>query len=610
MIIGKHNGGGNMPKSIVDIRNMGDALRNTGYKNIESAVSEIVDNSVEAEAENIFIIIRERLNTVSGRQQVSEIGFLDNGYGMDEEILSSCLGIGATTRKTRKGMGRFGVGLPQASLYACPEIEVYSWQNGIENCKMVYLDINKIKDGSQTEIADPQLQQLPASYQQFVRYKTITENYDFVQNGTLVIWKNCDRIQPKTRGPLVDRLEFALGQKFRYFINKEKCNMKIICENNQEMAMDIYPNDPLFLMENNYVLGNPQEPAKAYIKKLDSDLEPFFEPYTVDGKGDGSVDIPVKYYDKEGEISEASVKVRFSIVKDKFYDETAFKAGTKPGSYQFGKKYAKRMEGISVIRADREIDFRKFDFYENTNEPQHRWWGCEIIFDPILDEAFGVANNKQYVELKSIEQEDIDYEEEVQPLWLQLYSTVAKTIRSMYAKNEETRKKTRTIEGTQTATVDIINDVEENEDEDTTSTTKEIKENTPEEKLIDEGKKVLVEQGFEEPTDDEAKRYISNSVNFKYMDCGKFGPAFDYSFKLSCIIITINTSHDFYKVFLSKLYENDNDAKTTFELFLASFVKAVDVTDTYQRNENDRLVATWQERLKKYITQQLNPKKN
>ena len=39
-----------MGKSIVDIQNMGDALRNTGYKNIECAVAEIVDYSVEANA--------------------------------------------------------------------------------------------------------------------------------------------------------------------------------------------------------------------------------------------------------------------------------------------------------------------------------------------------------------------------------------------------------------------------------------------------------------------------------------------------------------------------------------------------------------------------------
>ena len=57
-----------MGKSIVDIQNMGDALRNTGYKNIESAVAEIVDNSVEANAKDVFVIMSEDINPVSGRK--------------------------------------------------------------------------------------------------------------------------------------------------------------------------------------------------------------------------------------------------------------------------------------------------------------------------------------------------------------------------------------------------------------------------------------------------------------------------------------------------------------------------------------------------------------
>lgn len=97
-----------------------------------------------------------------------EIGFLDNGEGMSIDVLGSCLGIGASTRQARKGMGRFGVGLPQASLYACPEIEVYSWQDGIENAYKVYLDIKKIKDGIQTEIEDPVRENIPTPYDYFL----------------------------------------------------------------------------------------------------------------------------------------------------------------------------------------------------------------------------------------------------------------------------------------------------------------------------------------------------------------------------------------------------------------------------------------------------------
>ena len=37
-----------MAHEIVVVQQMGDALRNTGYKSIESAISEIIDNSIEA----------------------------------------------------------------------------------------------------------------------------------------------------------------------------------------------------------------------------------------------------------------------------------------------------------------------------------------------------------------------------------------------------------------------------------------------------------------------------------------------------------------------------------------------------------------------------------
>lgn len=596
-----------MPKSIVDIKNMGDALRNTGYKNIESAVSEIIDNSIEANAKNVFLILSESINPTSGRKVVSEIGFLDNGDGMSTEVLGGCLGIGATTRQARHGMGRFGVGLPQASLYACPTVIVYSWQNGIKNCQKVYLDINKVKQGIQTEIADPVREQLPDKYIPYVSYITLTERYDFTKSGTLVIWKDCDRISPKTRGPLTDRLEFALGQKFRYFIHKNISKIKIICDENQEAAIDVLPNDPLFLMEDNRVLCRADEPQKIYKPGETENLEPVFEPYTAGGRGNsnGEVDIPVKYINKEGKVANSTVKARFSIVKPKFYDETAFPTGN-PGSYAFGK-YAKKMEGISVVRANREIDFRQFDFYSTVNEPQHRWWGCEIIFDPILDEAFGVANNKQYVELKKIEEDDIDWDEEVQPMWIQLTEVISNTIKEMYASNEKTRKNTRNIEATNTPTTNIINTVESEPDDDEDENTPDPMEGVTPEEVIEKGKEELENLGIEAPTDEEATKFFDNSVVFEYADQGERSPAFDYKFVLTTTIITINTTHEFYRSFLSKVYDNQ-DAKTTFELFLASLVQAIRKSNIYQKVQNDKLVTMWFNKLNNYISEQLNPR--
>lgn len=597
-----------MPNSIVDIKNMGDAFRNTGYKNIESAASEIVDNSVEANAKNVFMIISESINPLSGRKVVTEIGFLDNGEGMDTNILGKCLGIGVTTRQARKGMGRFGVGLPQASLHACPNVEVYSWQNGIENCYKVFLDIDKVKEGIQTEIDDPVLTVLPDKYSKYINYTTLTGSYDFSQSGTLVIWKNCDRVTPRTRGPLTEHLEFALGRKFRHFINKDICSIKIVCDENQENAIDVLPNDPLFLMEKNYAMCRKSEVKAVYKYGQKSDLEPVFELYTADGVGNGEIDIPVKYLDKQGKVANSTVKARFSIVKPCFYDETAFSGGSNPGSYAFGK-HASKLVGVSIIRANREIDFGEFDFYDDINEPQHRWWGCEIIFTPELDEAFGVANNKQYVDLKKVVETDIDYEEEVQPMWNQLEEYIAPTIDAMYKKNQETRKNTRCADDLTSSSTNIINTVEIEDDfeEDDVDTMENPLENVTEEEKIQIGKEELENLGCENVTDEQASKFFDNKVVFEYADKGERAPAFDYKAVLTTTIITINTSHKFYTAFLSKIY-NSSDAKTTFELFLASFFQSVRRTNTYQDQQNDKLITMWYNKLNNYITEQLNPR--
>lgn len=597
-----------MGSSIVDIQNMGDALRNTGYKNIESAVAEIIDNSVEANAKDIFVILREGI-AKSGRKVVTEIGFLDNGDGMDEKILGNCLGIGASTRKARRGMGRFGVGLPQASLYACPNVEVYSWQDGVENAKRVYLDINKVKEGEQKEIEDPIKTTIPEPYNSYVKYQTLFETYDFTKSGTLVIWKQCDRINPKTRGPLTERLEFSLGQKFRYFIHDGVSKIKIICDENLEAAVDIAPNDPLFLMEDNCVLCDPAEPKKVFKPGQNKNAESPFELYTAKGTGTGEVNVPIKYYNKNGEIETGSVMLRFSIVKDKFYDETAFPKGSNPGNYALGK-HAAKMEGISVVRARREIDFRRFDFYNVINEPQHRWWGCEIVFDPVLDEVFGVANNKQYVELKKVDAEDLDPEErDIRPIWDQLAETIIPTIKAMYAQNEETRSNTRTFDNTQSPSTDIINTVENDPATSDYDDSSEETETPSAEEVAETGKEELKELGYEDPTDEQAARFINNSVNFVYADKGERSPAFDYKPVLTTTVITINTSHKFYTSFLSKIYTNP-EVQTTFELFLASLIQSVRKTDSYQSVENDRLLTAWYNRLNNYISEQLNPRNN
>lgn len=247
-----------MGMDIINLTQYADSLRSTGYKNIESAISEIIDNSVEAKAKNIFIIIKETLDEVEGKNKVTEIAFLDNGNGMDKDLVQGCLRIGYGTRTKREGIGRFGVGLPQASMHVCPLVEVYSWQD-YEKPYKSYLNINKIKSGEQTSIEEPIQQDIPEDYKKYLSYEINNSDISFKRNGTLIVWKNCDNVTPRKVATLTERLVFELGKKFRHIIKSDKCSLYIIDTKNDANPRRIKPNDPLLLMEDNYILGNSSE---------------------------------------------------------------------------------------------------------------------------------------------------------------------------------------------------------------------------------------------------------------------------------------------------------------------------------------------------------------
>ena len=591
---------------IINESMMADALRNTGYKNIESAMSEIIDNSIQWESKDIFVIVKETLNSVTGKKNVSEIAFLDNGTGMSDNILSDCLTMGYTTNRNRKGMGRFGVGLPQASMHACPKVEVYSWtkeNHGIEQCKKVYLDIELVKSGDLTEIDSPIREDIPLEYNKYIHYKYEKfgkeKEADFSQKGTLVIWKNCDRVVPKMAAKLFDKIELELGRRFRYFINDGRCNIRLISSNEER---DIMPNDPLFLMENNIVLGNAERPGDIRKRDHIDFNEPLFEPYSNENCPDGVIKLPVKYYDPiTGEIKDGIVTLKFSKIKNKFYDRDAIVGSKLPGSTDMGK-FVKDLEGISVVRADREIDFGRFDFYEITNSPTHRWWGCEINFNPELDEAFGVSNNKQYVELRAVDASSYE-DDEVQPMWLQLSRIIKPTIDAMFNKNKEDREGTKKGMPTSSAT-EIINDAEEKREDKDFGKTANIKESKTEEEILEEARKDLINNGNENPTEEDVIEYMRNRVPIFYKNLSQYGPLFDFSFELGMAKIEVNMQNIFYVTVLESLF-NDVDFKTAFELLFASFVKAIDVTEEIQKNAYDKLIEKWNQRLKEYLIKRI-----
>lgn len=591
-----------MGQSIVQIKQMGDALRSSGYKSIDSAVAELIDNSIEAGAHDVFVIMKERIDPVTRRNAVYEFGILDNGSGMDISKLACCLGIGYTTKSDRRGMGRFGVGLPQASLHVTPSVEVYSWTEDDgpidedEPVRQVWLDINKVKTGEQEEINDPELQEIPAQFRRFLHYRTLEREFDFTEHGTLVYWKNCDNVKPKTMSALNDKLEFALGRKFRHLIADGTHNIRLITIGHEDQAIDVLPNDPLFLMKPNYVLGNPDDPANISPRKNIHCTEPIFAPY-----GD-EVRIPIPYTDKQtGESKISDIIIHFSKVRNEFYDQTAISSGD-PGNKPIGK-YTKKLEGISIVRSGREIDFGVFDFYDKTNHPYHRWWGCEICFEPVLDELFGVANNKQQVELRndSETEKNLDIDSDL-PLWIRLSRIISPTIKKMVADNKVLRKSSRsgkTEDVTDTPVNNVVSGVEQNEDNEGSVST-QTAETTDTKTRESEAEQYLIDHGVNSPTRDQIKALLAKELILEYRNIGRTNSFIDTDFSLGNVHVTINTEHIFYNEFISKMPE---DSKLAFELFIASLAKAIDLTNVNNSDQNDELMENWDNRLKKYFRQ-------
>ena len=125
------------------------ATRDSGYKTLGSALAELVDNAFEARATRVEI----RLDRVAEAASADVVVIVsDNGRGMDASSLRHSLQFGWSSRfNKRDGQGRYGMGLPNASLSHARRVEVYSCRKG-ESVHASYLDVDEIVVGKGTGI--------------------------------------------------------------------------------------------------------------------------------------------------------------------------------------------------------------------------------------------------------------------------------------------------------------------------------------------------------------------------------------------------------------------------------------------------------------------------
>lgn len=175
------------------------SMRDNGYKNAAYALAELMDNSIQADATQIELLIGEKF-TYGDRQlsSLDTIAVLDNGMGMAADVLQIALQFGNGThleRRKQNGIGKFGMGLPAASISQCRRVEVYSWQGGIDSSFYTYIDIDEIVSKDMQAIPRPERKQVPISWRQIGKH--------FGESGTLVIWSKIDRCHWKKGNTII-----------------------------------------------------------------------------------------------------------------------------------------------------------------------------------------------------------------------------------------------------------------------------------------------------------------------------------------------------------------------------------------------------------------------
>ena len=168
---------------------VGDAFvrgtRDIGYKSTSFAMAELIDNSIQAGATWIDVVFGFN----QGSLKPAKIAVIDNGWGMIAPMVRASLVWGAGTRYSdRQGFGKYGYGLPSASVSQCLRVEVYSKVDG-EPWAKSYLDVEEISQGKWTEmhrINTPKeiLQDPPA----FVIDHLKGQKRWPLTSGTVVVW--------------------------------------------------------------------------------------------------------------------------------------------------------------------------------------------------------------------------------------------------------------------------------------------------------------------------------------------------------------------------------------------------------------------------------------
>jgi hypothetical protein len=490
-----------------------ESLRNSDFDTL-SAVGEVIDNSIEANAKNIRIWLD--LQQKGKKTDITEMAFGDDGDGMDVDTLHRCLQLGFSTNyNDRKGIGRFGVGMTLGAITQCKRIEVFSKPKGGE-WHFTYLDLDEMKKDPNPIIPTP------------IRTEIAKKYHDLIdEHGTLVIWKKLDRAETS-----LPELNYWIGRTYRKFIGEEIIKDDKIVPNPNVRKIFINGDvvdsiDPLYVTKNRTTVEDRAELDKPIV--LRQDIHP--------------VDAPEKYH------GASEIIIRMSLLPQKWRQKEG-----DGGSAENKKRYVTENEGISILRNDREVFYGHIPYYKLSDKKSgngfinlDRFWGCEISFNAELDHWFSVKNIKVGAKPLPALREEIEnaindtiyeYRKEIRRAWAEYKTNQLMATGGAVANTDEAED----ILKKNTPSVKIDPQEKEN------AITELLKNAGEEREVILTLKQKMAEQPFTFRKSDKIDRR---------------GPFIDIASRAGTTLITLNMNHPFFQKFFEIINKIESNVKET-----------------------------------------------
>lgn len=244
---------------VPDASNLIESQRSVGYT-FETAIADIVDNSVSANATRIDINFNNQQKYVS---------ILDNGYGMSKIELLQAMKYGSRSiydLRTQDDLGRFGLGLKMASFSQCRKLTVVSIKDGEYSGAVWDLDVVKKKNAWIVQILNDEE----------IRNTHRFSELGILSSGTLVIWEKFDKLEQYADFKFnfdesLEKTENHLSLVFHRFLQENQIDIFF-----NQRAIDFV--DPFFI-SNKATQPKSSDVIFENSRNARIDIKPYIVPY-------------------------------------------------------------------------------------------------------------------------------------------------------------------------------------------------------------------------------------------------------------------------------------------------------------------------------------------